>query len=88
MASELIGIHPSQTAGLLSERLSAWKHAVGYLEDYISATEKVHKSQAKEYEKVLKTVSQPVKEGRHFDQGLGGVAGFFENMRVNTQVSD
>lgn len=41
---------------------------------------------SKEYEKVLKTISHPLKEGAHFDQGLGGVAGFFENMRVNTQV--
>jgi hypothetical protein len=27
---------------------------VGYLEDYITATEKVERAQAKEYEKVLK----------------------------------
>jgi hypothetical protein len=39
---------------LLAERLQAWKHAVGYLEDYVSATEKVEKAHAKEYEKVLK----------------------------------
>lgn len=32
----------------------AWKHACGYLEGYISATEKVHKAHAKEYEKILK----------------------------------
>jgi hypothetical protein len=38
----------------LAERLQAWKHAVGYLEDYVSATEKVEKAHAKEYEKVLK----------------------------------
>lgn len=29
----------------------------GYLEDYIDATAKLHKSQAKDYEKVLKVVS-------------------------------
>ena len=39
---------------MLAERLQAWKHAVGYLEDYVSATEKVEKAHAKEYEKVLK----------------------------------
>lgn len=33
---------------------TAWKHACGYLESYISATEKVHKAHAKEYEKILK----------------------------------
>lgn len=60
---------------------------MGYLEDYVGAVEKVHKAHSKEYEKVLKTISHPLREGHHFDQGLGGVAGFFENMRVNTQVS-
>ncbi|KAI1079925.1 PH domain-containing protein [Whalleya microplaca] len=79
-------IDPTTTAGLLTERLQAWKHAVGYLEDYIGAVEKIHKAHSKEYEKVLKTISHPLKEGAHFDQGLGGVAGFFENMRVNTQA--
>lgn len=52
----------------------------------MSATEKVHKAHAKEYERVLKTISSPLKEGAHFDQTLGGVAGLFENMRSNTQV--
>ncbi|ORY61241.1 uncharacterized protein BCR38DRAFT_347299 [Pseudomassariella vexata] len=79
-------LDPGTTAGLLAERLQAWKHAVAYLEDYVGSVEKIHKSHAKEYEKVLKTISQPLKEGRHFDQDLGGVAGFFENMRVNTQA--
>lgn len=36
------------------ERLQAWKHAVVYLEEYMEAVEKIHKTQAKEYEKVLK----------------------------------
>jgi hypothetical protein len=43
-----------QTSELLAERLQAWKHAVGYLEEFVSATEKVQKAHAKEYEKVLK----------------------------------
>lgn len=76
-----------QTAGLLAERLQAWKHAVGYLEDYIGAVEKLHHSQSKEYEKVLKTISKPLREGHHFDQQLGGVAGFYENLRQNTQAN-
>ncbi|KAK4190925.1 hypothetical protein QBC35DRAFT_488545 [Podospora australis] len=76
---------PNSTAGLLAQRLQAWKHAVGYLEEYMESVEKLHKVQAKEYEKVLKTISKPLREGQHFDQSLGGVAGFFENMRVNTQ---
>lgn len=79
-------VDPSTTAGLLAERLQAYKHAVVYIEEYIEAVEKVHKAQAKEYEKVLKTISKPLREGEHFDQSLGGVAGFFENMRVNTQA--
>lgn len=77
---------PNSAAGLLAERLSAWKHAVSYLEEYMEAVEKIHKAQAKEYERALKAISKPLKEGHHFDQSLGGVAGFFENMRVNTQA--
>lgn len=46
-----------QTAGLLAERLQAWKHAVGYLEEYVEAVEKIHRVQAKEYEKALKVCS-------------------------------
>ena len=33
------------------------------------------------------TVSDPLKEGHHFEQSLGGIAGLFENLRSNTQVS-
>lgn len=47
-----------QTAGVLAERLQAWKHAVGYLEDYMGAMEKIHGKHAKEYERVLKVSSQ------------------------------
>ncbi|KAJ4150604.1 hypothetical protein LMH87_011346 [Akanthomyces muscarius] len=79
-------LDPTSTAGLLAERLQAWKHAVGYLEDYMSASEKIYGRHAKEYEKVLKTISNPLREGHHFDQSLGGVAGFFENLRANTQA--
>ncbi|KAK0964454.1 hypothetical protein LTR91_012093 [Friedmanniomyces endolithicus] len=74
----------SEATKLFNERLSAWRHACGYLVDYISATEKMQQSQGKEYEKVLKTVSHPLKEGHHFDQSLGGVAGMFDNIRSNT----
>ncbi|KLU88623.1 PH domain-containing protein [Magnaporthiopsis poae ATCC 64411] len=77
---------PLGTATLLAERLQSWKHAVGYLEEFMTAVEKVHRVQAKEYEKILKTIHKPLKEGHHFDQSLGGVAGFFENMRVNTEA--
>ena len=48
------GLTLGQTTGLLLERLQAWKHACGYLENYISATEKLEKSHAKEYDKVTK----------------------------------
>lgn len=43
-----------QVTRLFSERLQAWKHACGYLEDYIQSTEKMQHAHAKEYEKVLK----------------------------------
>jgi hypothetical protein len=57
-----------------------------YLEDYIAEVAKDEKSSAKEKEKILKTVSYPLKEGHHFDQNLGGIAGLFENIRSNTQA--
>ncbi|KAF2760264.1 hypothetical protein EJ05DRAFT_474158 [Pseudovirgaria hyperparasitica] len=79
------GEDTSEVTKLFHERLQAWKHACGYLEDYIGATEKLHHSQAKDYEKVLKTVSNPLKEGHHFAQDLGGIAGMFDNIRSNTQ---
>lgn len=47
-------VDPTDTSGLLQERLQAYKHACGYLENYIVATEKVQKAHAKEYEKILK----------------------------------
>ena len=77
---------PSETSGLLQERLQAWKHMTAYLEDYIGEVAKDEKSSAKDKEKILKTVSHPLKEGHHFDQNLGGVAGLFENIRANTQA--
>jgi hypothetical protein len=47
----------SEVTKLFHERLQAWKHACGYLEDYVSATEKMQHAHAKEYEKVLKVGS-------------------------------
>jgi predicted component of type VI protein secretion system len=44
----------SETTTLLLERLRAWKHMCGYLEEYFSVTAKVQKSQSKDYEKILK----------------------------------
>ena len=34
----------------------------------------------------MQTVSDPLKEGHHFDQSLGGIAGLFETIRSNTKV--
>ncbi|OJJ86041.1 PH domain protein [Aspergillus glaucus CBS 516.65] len=75
----------SETTNLLVERLRAWKHMCGYLEDYVSVTAKVQKSQSKDYEKILKSVSDPLKEGHHFSQSTGGIASLLENIRANTQ---
>ena len=77
---------PSDTTGVLLERLQAWKHACGYLENYVHATEKMLKEHSKSYSRVIKSISDPLKEGHHFDQALGGIAGLFENMRTNSQV--
>ena len=76
---------PSDTTSLLLERLRAYKHACGYLEAWITAHEKAERAHAKEYEKILKPISNPLREGHHFDQKLGGIAGLFENIRNNTQ---
>ncbi|KAF2239585.1 PH domain-containing protein [Viridothelium virens] len=76
----------SEVTKLFNERLQAWKHACGYLEDYIQAQEKMQNAHGKEYEKVVKTVSNPLKESHHFDQNVGGVAELFENLRANTQA--
>ena len=43
-----------QVTKLFAERLQAWKHAVAYLEDYVTATEKTNHAHGKEYERVLK----------------------------------
>lgn len=42
------------TASTLEERLRAWKHVVGRLEEYIEQHEHLNKAVAKEYEKVGK----------------------------------
>lgn len=85
-SGDAIPVEKGDIGGLLVERLQAWKHAVGYLEAYVTSTERVHKDLAKEYEKVLKTVSEPLKQGNHFDQEVGGIASLFENLRTNTQA--
>lgn len=77
---------PSTALGLLQERLQAYKHACGYLEDYIKEIAKVQKSSAKDQDKILKSLSHPLKEGHHFESALGGVSGLFENLRANTQA--
>ena len=77
---------PSDTIGALVERLQAWKHCCAYLEGYVKATERMLKDHSKDYGKVLRSISDPLREGHHFDQALGGIAGLFENMRTNTQV--
>ena len=77
---------PSSTTGLLQERLQAWKHMCGYLENYIKEVAKMQKSTSKDHDKVLKTLSSPLKEANHFDTAIGGVASLFENLRANTQA--
>lgn len=48
-----------KTTNILVERLRAWKHVCGNLENYIGTTQKVQKAQHKEYEKILKVSSLP-----------------------------
>ena len=53
---KLMQIYPIflQPTNLLLERLRAWKHLCGTFEIYVSASAKVQKAQAKDYEKILK----------------------------------
>jgi hypothetical protein len=77
---------PTTSLGLLQERIQAWKHMCGYLEDYVKEQAKIQKSSSKDQEKILKSLSNPLKEGHHFDSSLGGISGLFENLRSNTQA--
>ncbi|EEH40609.2 PH domain-containing protein [Paracoccidioides lutzii Pb01] len=82
------GIPDSDMSGatnILLERLQAWKHMCGYLENYVTTMQKVQRSQSKEFEKVLKTVSEPLKEAHHFNQSKDGVTGLFDKLRTNTE---
>lgn len=56
-SDDAVPVEKGDIGGLLVQRLQAWKHAVGYLEAYVTSTERVHKEFAKEYEKVLKVSS-------------------------------
>ncbi|KIV95417.1 hypothetical protein PV10_03077 [Exophiala mesophila] len=75
---------PSGASGLLLERLRAWKHMCGYLENYVSAVAKDQHVRSKDQEKILKTLSDPLKEAHHFDTALGGIVGLIDNLRSNT----
>ena len=83
---EPTGDDPSTSTGLLQERLQAWKHICGYFENYINEVAKVQKSSGKDQDKLLKSLSNPIKEQHHFDTALGGVTGLVENLRSNTQT--
>ncbi|KAL9085875.1 MAG: hypothetical protein Q9159_004481 [Coniocarpon cinnabarinum] len=88
MASEddaALGEDTSEVTKLFHERLQAWKHACGYIEDYIATTEKMQSAHHKEYEKAVKIVSQPLREGDHFESSLGGVNEMFDGIRGSTQ---
>lgn len=59
---------------------------VGFLEGYIEDVAKDQKQQAKDGDKILKGLSNTLREGHHFDQAPGGITGLFENLRANTQA--
>ncbi|KAF8422635.1 PH domain-containing protein [Tirmania nivea] len=74
------------TASTLEERLKAWKHMVGRLEDYMEQHESLYKAMGREYEKVGKKIEDPLKESEMFTQTAGGISSLFENMRTNTST--
>lgn len=72
MASEeAVPVEKGDIGGLLVERLRAWKHAVGYIQVYITSTGALHKSMAREYEKVTK-VRWAFYLSPHFFPGVEG----------------
>lgn len=74
------------TASTLEERLRAWKHVVGRLEEYVEQHEHLYRAVGKEYEKVGKKIEDPLKESEMFTQTAGGIASLFDNMRTNTST--
>ena len=60
----------------------------GYLENYIADVSKDEKQRAKDGEKIMKGLSNTLREGHHFDQSPGGVSSLFENLRANTQAQN
>lgn len=74
------------TASTLEQRLKAWKHMVGRLEEYLEQHESLYKTMGKEYEKVGKKIEDPLKESEMFTQTAGGICSLFENMRTNTST--
>ncbi|OJK03475.1 hypothetical protein ASPACDRAFT_111269 [Aspergillus aculeatus ATCC 16872] len=81
----VLGSDSGETIHILLERLMAWKHVCEYLRSYIVATAKAQKSQSREYEMILKSVSSPLKESHHFKPSTDGVAGLFEDIYINTK---
>ncbi|OAX83803.1 hypothetical protein ACJ72_01840 [Emergomyces africanus] len=69
---------------LESDMNEAWKHTCKYLENYISTTHKVQRSQSKELEKLLKALPESLDEAVHFSDSKDGVNGLFDNLRSNT----
>jgi len=68
------------------ERLRAWKHVTGNLTKFVEQHEDLHKHLAKEYEKVHKTIADPLMQAEMFTQQTGGVQSLFDNLRTNTQA--
>lgn len=83
---DIVGEDTGEVTNLFNQRLQAYKHTCAYLEDYVKAVEKVHKDNHKEFEKVVKTVSHPIKEAEHFETQPGGIQGMLESLRTQTQA--
>lgn len=85
-SKDLVPLESGDIAVTLEERLRAWKHLVGNLEEFIEAHEQLYKATANQYEKVYKTIADPLKQSEMFTQQTGGVQSFFDNLRTNTQA--
>ena len=54
MAPDYFWEHVFKATTILLERLQAWKHMCGYLENYITAMQKVQRAESKEFDKAIK----------------------------------
>jgi hypothetical protein len=85
-SKDVVPLESGDVGVTLEERLRAWKHLVVNIESFVEHHESLHKTLAKEFEKIGKTIEHPLKQAEMFTQETGGVQSLFDNLRINTQA--